>query len=47
MTGRNSKPDNTGPAGHPSRLDQFGDKMADSKPQPKKSGDCCCGSDSK
>ncbi|WP_165972183.1 hypothetical protein [Paenibacillus piri] len=29
MAGRNSKPDNTGPASHPSRLDTFGRKMAD------------------
>ncbi|WP_275983582.1 hypothetical protein [Paenibacillus hamazuiensis] len=29
MTGRNSKPDNTGPASQPSRLDQFGDKIAE------------------
>lgn len=28
MTGRNSKPDNDGPASNPSRLDQFGDKLA-------------------
>lgn len=28
MTGRNSKPDNDGPASHPSHLDQFGDKLA-------------------
>lgn len=28
MSGRNSKPDNKGPAGNPSRLDQFGDKLA-------------------
>lgn len=28
MTGRNSKPDNTGPAGSPDRLDQFGSKLA-------------------
>ncbi|MDI4650046.1 hypothetical protein [Cohnella hashimotonis] len=27
MTGRNNKPDNDGPAGHPGRLDQFGDKL--------------------
>lgn len=41
MAGRNSKPDNTGPAGHPSRLDQFGDKMADSNQLPKKSDSGC------
>ncbi|WP_269845604.1 hypothetical protein [Paenibacillus selenitireducens] len=29
MSGRNSKPKNTGPAASPSRLDQFGDKLAD------------------
>lgn len=28
MTGRNNKPDNDGPAASPSRLDQFGDKLA-------------------
>jgi hypothetical protein len=28
MTGRNNKPDNDGPASSPSRLDQFGDKLA-------------------
>jgi len=34
MTGRNSKPDNDGPASAPSRLDQFGDKLAeDTVPQ--------------
>lgn len=30
MAGRNSKPDNDGPASSPGRLDQFGDKKADS-----------------
>lgn len=29
MGGRNNKPDNNGPAGAPSRLDQFGDKLSD------------------
>lgn len=29
MTGRNNKPDNDGPASSPSRLDQFGEKLAD------------------
>ncbi|MCQ6559753.1 hypothetical protein [Paenibacillus mendelii] len=29
MAGRNSKPDNDGPAASPDRLDQFGDKLAD------------------
>ncbi|WP_274520393.1 hypothetical protein [Paenibacillus beijingensis] len=29
MSGRNNKPDNDGPAAAPSRLDQFGDKLAD------------------
>lgn len=28
MSGRNSKPDNDGPASSPSRLDQYGDKMS-------------------
>jgi hypothetical protein len=28
MTGRNSKPDNDGPASKPGRLDQFGDKLS-------------------
>lgn len=27
MGGRNSKPKNNGPAGHPGRLDQFGAKL--------------------
>ncbi|CAI6081521.1 hypothetical protein [Cohnella sp. JJ-181] len=27
MSGRNNKPENGGPAGHPGRLDQFGDKL--------------------
>ncbi|MEK0313464.1 hypothetical protein [Cohnella sp. 56] len=27
MSGRNSKPASRGPAGHPGRLDQFGDKL--------------------
>lgn len=27
MTGRNSKPDNNGPASHPGDLGQFGDKL--------------------
>ncbi len=31
MTGRNSKPKNDGPAASPSRMDQFGDKLADSR----------------
>ncbi|MDQ6423634.1 hypothetical protein RB620_29925 [Paenibacillus sp. LHD-117] len=39
MSGRNSKPENTGPAGSPSRLDQFGDKLAnESGTKPMKSG---------
>lgn len=29
MTGRNSKPKNTGPSATPSRLDQFGQEMAE------------------
>jgi hypothetical protein len=29
MAGRNSKPKNTGPAGHPGRLDQFGDRLGE------------------
>jgi len=29
MAGRNSKPKNIGPAGHPGRLDQFGDRLAE------------------
>ncbi|MFH5185429.1 hypothetical protein ACHHV8_23820 [Paenibacillus sp. TAB 01] len=40
MTGRNSKPKNTGPAGKPSRLDQFEDKLADSELQPKVKNAC-------
>ncbi|WP_182914370.1 hypothetical protein [Paenibacillus sp. 1011MAR3C5] len=36
MSGRNNKPDNDGPAASPSRLDQFGDKLADdTKASPK------------
>jgi len=31
MAGRNSKPKNDGPAASPSRMDQFGDKLADSR----------------
>lgn len=27
MAGRNNRPENGGPAGHPGRLDQFGDKL--------------------
>ncbi|CDN41653.1 MULTISPECIES: hypothetical protein [Paenibacillus] len=30
MSGRNSKPKNSGPAGHPGRLDQFGAKLGSS-----------------
>ncbi|USB31795.1 hypothetical protein [Paenibacillus sp. YPG26] len=29
MTGRNNKPKNTGPAASPSRLDQFGQELAE------------------
>ncbi|MDQ1910370.1 hypothetical protein RAC89_07655 [Paenibacillus sp. GD4] len=29
MSGRNNKPKNDGPASEPSRLDQFGDKLAE------------------
>jgi hypothetical protein len=32
MTGRNNKPKNNGPAGKPSRLDQFGDQISDNGP---------------
>jgi len=32
MTGRNNHPKNDGPAAKPSRLDQFGEKMADNEP---------------
>ncbi|MFC0216673.1 hypothetical protein ACFFK0_30190 [Paenibacillus chartarius] len=35
MTGRNNHPKNTGPAGKPSRLDQFGERMADNSPSVK------------
>ena len=31
VTGRNSKPDNDGPAGKPGRLDQYGAKFGSSK----------------
>ncbi|WP_424765524.1 hypothetical protein [Paenibacillus sp. sgz302251] len=38
MSGRNNKPDNDGPASNPSRLDQFGDKLAENtEPAPNKS----------
>ncbi|CAM3254243.1 hypothetical protein PALU110988_11585 [Paenibacillus lupini] len=44
MTGRNNKPDNDGPAASPSRLDQFGDKLADNSgnvpKKPKKNNNC-------
>ncbi|WP_301336113.1 hypothetical protein [Paenibacillus sp. FJAT-26967] len=41
MSGRNSKPKNRGPASHPGRLDQFGDKLSDSKgPEPKPENVC-------
>ncbi|WP_281423116.1 hypothetical protein [Paenibacillus oenotherae] len=42
MAGRNSKPKNDGPASSPGRLDQFGDKKADSGNLPKKNKDGCC-----
>ncbi|WP_308634128.1 hypothetical protein [Paenibacillus silvisoli] len=29
MTGRNSKPKNKGPASHPGRLDQYGEKLSE------------------
>jgi hypothetical protein len=45
MTGRNNKPDNNGPASNPSRLDQFGDKLADSVLQPKPKNACDAGSE--
>lgn len=32
MTGRNNHPKDDGPAAKPSRLDQFGEKMADNEP---------------
>jgi hypothetical protein len=39
LTGRNSKPKNKGPASSPSRLDQFGDKLAeDTGAKPMKGG---------
>ncbi|WP_256217307.1 hypothetical protein [Paenibacillus sp. OV219] len=28
MTGRNSKPKNKGPASHPGRLDQYGERLS-------------------
>jgi len=40
MTGRNNKPDNTGPASHPSRLDQFGDKLAEGTKSKKNAAAC-------
>ncbi|WP_283214748.1 hypothetical protein [Paenibacillus sp. HWE-109] len=33
MSGRNSKPKNTGPASSPSRLDQFGEKAVQQEKQ--------------
>lgn len=35
MTSRNNEPKNDGPASNPSRLDQFGDNMAQSKKEKK------------
>lgn len=32
MAGRNNHPKNDGPAASPSRLDQFGEKLADNGP---------------
>ncbi|WP_281272511.1 hypothetical protein [Paenibacillus taihuensis] len=29
MTGRNSKPKNRGPASHPGRLEQYGERLAE------------------
>ncbi|CAH0122204.1 hypothetical protein PAE9249_04751 [Paenibacillus sp. CECT 9249] len=45
MSGRNNHPDRNGPIGHPSRLDQYGEKLAndtDAKPMKKtdKKGQC-------
>ncbi|MDF2962696.1 MAG: hypothetical protein K0S39_4431 [Paenibacillus sp.] len=40
MTGRNNKPDNNGPASNPSRLDQFGDKLAEDTKNPKSAAAC-------
>ncbi|WP_179232929.1 hypothetical protein [Paenibacillus rigui] len=45
MTGRNNKPRNDGPASSPSRLDQFGDKLADSVLQPKPKNKRSCESE--
>ncbi|WP_279628337.1 hypothetical protein [Paenibacillus ferrarius] len=36
MGGRNNKPKNTGPAGSPSRLDQFGEKAVQQEKQESK-----------
>ncbi|WP_273014977.1 hypothetical protein [Paenibacillus arenosi] len=39
MAGRNSKPKNNGPASSPSRIEQFGDKLADESGfKPKREG---------
>lgn len=35
MTGRNNRPKNNGPSAKPSRLDQFGEQMADNGPSAK------------
>ncbi|MCF2941615.1 hypothetical protein L1N85_25085 [Paenibacillus alkaliterrae] len=46
MTGRNNKPDNDGPASSPSRLDQFGEKLAENNgstpKKPKKNNGKSC-----
>ncbi|MFF2482488.1 hypothetical protein [Paenibacillus sp. NPDC058071] len=44
MAGRNNKPDNDGPSASPSRLDQYGDKLAEdtSEKPAKKSSDKTC-----
>lgn len=41
MTGRNNKPDNNGPASNPSRLDQFGDKLAENTGNKPMKGTSC------
>ncbi|WP_239633497.1 hypothetical protein [Paenibacillus sp. H1-7] len=41
MSGRNNKPDNNGPASSPSRLDQFGDKLAETTSAKPMKGSSC------
>ncbi|SFS67946.1 MULTISPECIES: hypothetical protein [Paenibacillus] len=40
MTGRNSKPKKKGPASHPGRLDQYGEKLSEESDN-KSQGNSC------